>query len=361
MRISSLHIDGYRSLRNFHLDLEDLTVVVGANGVGKTNLYRALELLQAAARGRFSEHLSREGGMPSALWAGERRKAERRRMHIAVDMEGINYELVSGLVPTTPGDPTAFRLDPDIKSETLRVQVGKRSVKMASRSGTSAEVRDQDGKWEPYERALMPNESLLSQLEEPHRFPELSAVRQAFDGWRFYHEFRSDHAAPARQPQIGVRTPVLAPDGSDLGAALRTIIEIGAEEDLAEAVSDALPGCAVDVEFGDGRFEPVLRVDGMKRPLRAREMSDGQLRYLCLVAALLSPRPPSVFALNEPETSIHPDLIEPLARLVVRANERSQVWVTTHSQELASLLKRYGRAAVVEIEKVGGVTRDIDG
>jgi len=77
---------------------------------------------------------------------------------------------------------------------------------------------------------------------------------------------------------------------------------------------------------------------GVLRPLEARELSDGTLRYLCLVAALLSPRPATLLALNEPEMSLHPELMQPLAELITLASRNSQIWVTTHSQDLAIMI-----------------------
>jgi predicted ATPase len=96
---------------------------------------------------------------------------------------------------------------------------------------------------------------------------------------------------------------------------------------------------------------------GFHDPFDARELSDGTLRYLCLLAALLSPRPPSVLALNEPETSIHPDLLEPLARLLLRASRSSQLWITTHSEALAAMIERESGSAPIRLEKVDGETR----
>jgi len=96
---------------------------------------------------------------------------------------------------------------------------------------------------------------------------------------------------------------------------------------------------------------------GLKRPLRARELSDGTLRYLCLLAALLSPRPPALLALNEPETSLHPDLYEPLARAMVNAARNSQLWVVTHSQRLAELVEQYSGEEPIRLELTGGETK----
>ncbi|MFY0580681.1 AAA family ATPase [Cystobacter fuscus] len=90
-------------------------------------------------------------------------------------------------------------------------------------------------------------------------------------------------------------------------------------------------------------------------PLGAAELSDGTLRYLCLLAALLSPRPPFL-ALNEPETSLHPSLLEPLARLIADASRRGQLFVTTHAQELATALEKNSRASLLTLHRTGGAT-----
>jgi predicted ATPase len=96
---------------------------------------------------------------------------------------------------------------------------------------------------------------------------------------------------------------------------------------------------------------------GFQRPFDAKELSDGTLQYLCLLAALLSPRPPNLLALNEPETSLHPDLFESLAKLIARAANKSQLWITTHSQVLADFILEYAGANPIELEKIDGATK----
>ncbi len=115
--------------------------------------------------------------------------------------------------------------------------------------------------------------------------------------------------APCRRPQVGTHTPILADDGADIAAAVQTILEIGDTDGLARAVDDAFPGAAIEIETRDGWFELSMRQHGLLRPLKAAELSDGTLRYLMPVAALLTPRPPELLALDEPEASLHPDLI----------------------------------------------------
>jgi predicted ATPase len=174
--------------------------------------------------------------------------------------------------------------------------------------------------------------------------------------WRFYDHLRTDRDAPARKPQIGTYTPVLGNDGVDLAAAVQTIREIGDADELDRAIADAFPGSGVAVMTADGYFEIEMRQHGLLRPLKAAELSDGTLRYLLLVAALLSPRPPALMILNEPETSLHPDLLPPLARLIARASERAQVIVVSHAATLLSELEVTAKVQRIVLEKEFGET-----
>jgi predicted ATPase len=190
-------------------------------------------------------------------------------------------------------------------------------------------------------------------------------TRRPFPNWRpcasgcagggFYDGFRVDALAPARHPQVGPRTPVLSDDGSDLAAAIQTIVEAGFD-DLHRIVADAFDGATVSVAVHDGVFDLRLQQRGMLRPLRAAELSDGTLRFLLWAAALLSPQPPSLMVLNEPETSLHPSLVRPLASLIRTAAEQTQVVVVTHSRGVLTEAAA-GEAVEIELYKEWGETR----
>jgi len=96
---------------------------------------------------------------------------------------------------------------------------------------------------------------------------------------------------------------------------------------------------------------------GLLRPMSAGELSDGTLRYLLWVAALLTPRPPQLLVLNEPETSLHPDLLPALARLILQASKRSQVIVVSHAAGLIDTLQSEPDCHSIVLSKSFGDTQ----
>ena len=362
MPIRELRVSGYRSLRQLRLPVTGLDVFVGPNGCGKSNLYRAMVLLAAAARGNLARAVAEEGGMPSLLWAGDRKRKAPVRVTLGVVRDDWEYEIACGLpiaylAPNT-GMPTAFDMDPLVKLESVTADVnGRRPVKLLDRRNQSAWLRDGDGRRCEYPIELIQSESALSQIMEAHLYPELAQFRSLLSAWRFYHQFRTDADSPMRQPQVGVYSPILDSGGENLAAVLQTIVESGDLTALDAAIDDAFPGSRLEVFVDRGRFEVGLTMPGVKRPFEARELSDGTLRYLCLVAALLSRHPAAFLVLNEPETSIHADLIQPLAHLIAKASERSQIWVITHSEVLAGHIEAETGRRPIRLEKVDGETR----
>jgi predicted ATPase len=356
--IRSLHIQGYRSIRDLTLDLAPLNVVVGPNACGKSNLYRALALLAAAAEGRLARTFADEGGMASALWAGERKRGP-ARLSIEVTSDDFAYELSCGL--PSLGD-SAFRLDPEVKRERLWLVNGAQRTVLLERDGTAVFARDAAGERVTYPFVASSSESVFAELREPHRFPALFALRGELERWRFYHHLRTDAGSALRSPQVGVRTAALAQNGSDLAAALQTIRETGDADAMRDAVTSAFPGAELVIrvpsETDDRRgFAVALQMPEFHRPFEARELSDGTLHYLCLVAVLLSPRPPPLLVLNEPEQSVHPDLLDPLARMIVRAVRDVQIVVVTHSPSLADSIEKQAGVAPIRLEKIAGQTR----
>lgn len=355
--IIEFSVKGYRSLQDIEVTLNNLNIITGPNGCGKSSLYNALYLLAKSAEGNLSQTLALEGGMPSILWAGDRKPTLSKkpiRMILQIRTDIFSYELELGLKVSSL---SLFGLDPQVKKEALWYGKEKRkSTTYLEREAGTAWVVNEKGDKHCYPLMLSHSESVLSQLHEPHLYPELSQLREIMRSWRFYHHFRTDIDSPIRRPQIGIQTPVLSNNGLDLACALQTIIEIGDHPTLEKSIDAAFPGSQLMIKAEQSRFEILLKQPGMKRAFEARELSDGTLKYLCLIAALLSPRPARFLALNEPEMSLHSDLIQPLAELIYEASRFSQIWVTTHCKVLTSYLTQLSNTDPILLDKTSGFT-----
>ena len=371
--ITRLAVAGYRSLRDVVLEIDQLTLISGGNGSGKSSLYRALRLLAEAAQGRLIASLAAEGGLSSTLWAGPEKFSREMiggtrpvqgtvrsgsiSMRLGFSGEDFGYAVDLGL----PEPMHPFRHDPEIKVEAMWTgEILGRANVFAERRGPSVKLRQADtGEWRAALGNLSPFDSMVTHCADPSDGLELLLMRERMRNWRFYDNLRTDMDAPARRPQVMTYTPVLGSDGADFAAAIATILAIGDGDALAEVVADAFPGSHVAVN-GDDYGVVEMHQPGLLRPLGAKELSDGTLRYLLLTAALLSPRPPEIMILNEPEASLHPSLLDALARLLVRASRHTQIVVVSHSERLIERLRVEGRVREIALSKRLGETRVAD-
>ena len=372
--LTTLAVSGYRSLRDLRVQLDHLNLITGPNGSGKSNVYRALRLLAEIAQGRVIQSLAREGGLESTLWAGPERfaasvlrgdhpvegtgRTKPISLKLGFSSDDFHYAIDLGL-PKPPAG--VFGHDPEIKRECIWTGPKLRpSAVLVDRRGAVVQSRVGD------ELVLITHtmsgfDSMMTHCADPRHTPEALMLREHMRGWRFYDHFRTDSLAPARTPQIGTHTPVLSHDGADLAAAVATIREIGDSAALDRAMDDAFPGSRVGVRIESGWFEVEMEQHGLLRPLRASELSDGTLRYLLWVAALLTPRPPGLLVLNEPETSLHPDLLPALGRLIAQAAAESQIIVVSHAPALIDALQSHPECRSIVLEKRFGETRVVDG
>jgi predicted ATPase len=340
MLLRSMSAENYRSLRSIRMDLGQVNLFVGENGAGKSNLYRSLQLVQAAVRGTFAQEIAAEGGMGSALWTGKRRPNEPVRIRLEAELLDeeraitFRYRIEAGLRPPAAA---GFAFEPQVKVEELSIETGRRPVTMMKRAGSGIMVRNEAGRMVEHPEQALASETAVALLGDAGHYPEIGTFRRAVSQWRFFHGFRSDRDSALRQPCLAVTAPLLDEDGANMAAIFATLKWTrGDTVDLDRAVADAFGGAQLAVpepeEFASyGLVFPQFP----QRVFQPRELSDGQIRFLALAAALLSYRTPPLIALNEPEASLHPDMLPPLAEMIARVGQSSQLWIVTHSERLA--------------------------
>lgn len=361
MRLTSFSAAGYRSLRAIRLDVGQVGVFVGENGVGKSNLYRALQLIKASAEGTLAREIAGEGGMNSALWSGKRRVGQPAR--VIIDAQFLDdetaaryaYKVEIGLPPPVSA---GFAFEPHVKEETLTVEAGRRPVEMMSRKGQSVFARDGDGRRVEHPERVLNSETALALLGGAGRYPEVGDIRATVAGWRFYHGFRTDAESPVRRPALATTSPMLDEDGANLAAVFATLRYIREDTvELDRCIADALGGARLEVpEPGETATFGLVLPEFPQRVFRPQELSDGQIRFLALAGALLSYRLPGLIALNEPEASLHPRMMPALADMIAMAAERTQVWIVTHSRDLADLVRERTGVRPLTVVRTEGAT-----
>ncbi len=337
--------ENYRSLRSIRMDLAGVNLFIGENGVGKSNLYRALQLVQAAVRGHLAREIAEEGGMASAIWSGPQRVGKPARIRLDAELTDeeraitFRYRIEAGFRP--PEAAAGFAYEPQVKEEELTIETGRRPVPVMKRIGPGIFVRGEGGRMVDYPEQAMTSETAISLLGDAGHYPEIGVFRRAVDQWRFFHGFRTDRESPLRMPCLAITAPLLDETGFNMAAVFATLRHTRQDTaDLDRAVADAFAGARLTVpEPGQYADFSLVFPDFPHRLFSPRELSDGQMRFLALAAALLSYRRPRFIALNEPETSLHPDMLPALAAMVASAARESQIWIVTHSERLATLVQ----------------------
>ena len=354
MLIQRLKISGLLSFgpQGIDLPLEPLNVLIGPNGSGKSNLIEALALLQAAPRD-LSPPVKRMGGISEWLWKGD-------------------------------DAPPAATLDAVVNYPEGTIPL--RHVLEIGRQGERFEVRDERienespnaGETQPYfyyrfqrgnpvindfidelggprrERRLRrstvyPEQSILSQRDDPDLYPELGWLQKQYRRIGLYRNWQFGPDAGLRQsPLANEPSTFLTERGENLALVLSRMrgdsrqAFVKSLQQLYDGIED------FQVEVGGGRADLFVVERGAgTRYIPASRLSDGTLRYMALAAILLDPEPPPLVVIEEPELGLHPDVILEIGELLIKASQRTQLVVTTHSTGLIDALSEYPSSVVV--------------
>ena len=316
------------------LPLRPLNVLIGPNGSGKSNFIEAIGLLQSAPQ-MLASPVRDGGGIGDWLWKGERNPTA--HLEVIVDNPVGEMPLRHSLDFTQTNQ--RFELvDEQIENESAypgydepyfyyRFQNGR---PVLNRSGDKRVLRRED---------IDPEKSILSQRKDPDQYPEITYLGEQYDRIRIYREWSFGRYTPPRRPQKpDQRNDFLEENCSNLGLMLNRLRrDVAAKSRLREMLAQLYPDIQdFDVIIEGGSVQVLLHESRFSIP--ATRLSDGTLRYLCLLVLLCQPSPPPLLCIEEPELGLHPDAIVGIGELLKEASTRTQLIVTTHSEVLVDSL-----------------------
>ena len=366
-------MDGKRLIRTIRLDnilsygsfdeefhLEPLNVFIGPNASGKSNLIDVLSLLAAAPTRDLQAPIREGGGVHEWLWKGATRlgraivdvtveypKKRPLRYRLTFTENGARFELLEEAIGNEK--PRKKNEEPFAFYRYLR---GRAKLNVLS--------QDQSRSYQSLtQEELLQDQSILSQRRDPNTYPELTYLADAFERMRFYRDWNFGRATPPRLPQqADLRQDILLEDASNIGLALSGLLN---QPPAKRQIMDRLKAFHPSIEdmrssLHSNTVQIFFHEEGLQHPVPSTRLSDGSLRYLCLLAVLCNPDPPPVVCIEEPEIGLHPDVIPEVAELLVEASSHSQIFVTTHSDILIDALTDTPEAVIV-CDKSEGATQ----
>jgi predicted ATPase len=336
MLIKRLKVSGLLSFgpTGTELPLGRLNVIIGPNGSGKSNVVEAVALLKAAPT-NLPAPIKEVGGIREWLWksslayreaeieavlAGSGSKGELRHGFRIADHGGrfeVADEWIEHGMATAPlSGPFVYRFN-------------RGNPVLHEQGGAEREMRRE---------TIKPEQSILAQVRDPERYPELARLQEGYEQIRLFRNWSfGPNAALRHEQSTHGRADFLADGGENLALVLGKI-RSRIKPDLLPFLQKLYDGIEDFEVTSEGGNALLFLVEKGRREIPATRLSDGTLRYLCLLAILLHPNPPPLVVIEEPELGLHPDVIPTVAELLRKASERMQLLVTTHSRMLVDAL-----------------------
>ena len=336
--------------------LEPLNVLIGPNGSGKSNLIEALSLLQATPRD-LQEPIRAGGGIRDWLWKGAAATP-----WATIDVTFTYSNLPLRYLLSFTENWSRFQLVDEVVEDEKSRAAQHKQPHFYYRYQHGDPILNVAGLESPRRLSLSDintDQSILSQLRDPGYYPQLWNAGLVFQSIAFYREWTLGRRAPARLPQRpDLYQAVLLEDASNLGLVLSDLLNQPLiKEQILVQMRDFYPSFRdANASVSGGTVQIFFHEKGLRQSVPATRLSDGSLRYLCLLAVLCHPTPPSVVCIEEPELGLHPDVIPEVGKLLVEASSRSQIFVTTHSDILVDALTDVPEAVIV-CEKSEGATQ----
>lgn len=335
------------------IELQPLNVLIGRNSAGKSNLIEAISILKATPT-NLPAPFRQGGGINEFLWKGEGSNSIANIDVILKYPERHQYDLHYQLSLTEVGqrlelvDEFLQNKEPYEGQEDVyfyyRYQKGHPvlNINKITDNGErfKRELRRED---------LILDQSVLSQRKDPDLYPELSYVSTEFSNIGLYRHWQiGRYSEPRNAQKADLPLHPLLEDGSNLGLFLKNLQRKLGQRKIIEYLEKFYEEAEeLDVSIYGGTVQIFIREKELIQPIPATRLSDGTLRYLCLMALLLDPTPPPLICIEEPEIGLHPDILPTIAELLIEASQRTQLIVTTHSDTLVSALSEYPESVIV--------------
>ena len=350
-KVKRIGIQGFKRLLDISLDMRPMMVMIGANGSGKTSFMDALSLVAASAEGGLNRRLNDMGGAAEIL---TRERSE--KMSFSADME-------------VPGhNPLEYRMSVAVQGQTY--SVSQESLTQVRTGGFAQPFKHIESVYKDIRyfdsdenHLIRPNwefnhfESSLSQV--PKLFREAEDLRRTLSAVTQYHMLDVGPRAPVKLPQQLRPVELPGENGENLVPFLFNLRET--DQDKYEAIEDALrvafPGFD-SLNFpiaAAGMISMTWKDKAFRSPIYIHQLSEGTLRFLWLASLLQSPGLSTITMIDEPEVSLHPELLSLLAELLREASHRTQIIVATHSDRLIRFLEA-GEVVAMDVGEDGGVS-----
>jgi len=345
MRIKSLHVRNFRSLVSVRLPLHNLNVVIGPNGSGKTALTEVLQLLQRGSQGELGRFFDDRGGYRSVI--------SQNNGHVSAGSLAVQVELAK----SEKSDDQIDTYTLELRGTQLGFEVGAESFRTADPTArsqaafdySSSAVSSSEGSKHFLSSVglaeLLPTEPLLSQIPAAHQegLRALPPLKKFLGGVSYYRPIDVTDRSLVRLPQSLTPSRTPGAQAETLFSALYNMRTNDPElyERLAAVIAQAFPSFG-QLEFpvvGAGLVTMAWYDKCCRQPFYPNQLSEGTLRFLWLMTLIMTSPSASVLMIDEPETSLHPELVRLVALMLQEAALETQVLVTTHSSDLIGWLQ----------------------
>jgi predicted ATPase len=342
-RFKRLKIGGFRRLYDVDLEMRPVMVMIGANGVGKTSVLDAIMLLSSSAKSNLNQTLNDMGGITGILTNNRTNILSFTLSYFRPDQELMDYELIieqRGLSYT-------------IAKEKLFQHSPFMNTIIDSKHGISSLLIHAIDKVNNFN----PLETSLSQY--PKREKSIDVFWNALQTSLYYHILPVGFNSPVRLPQQLRPSDLPGEHGEYLVPFLYSLKESNPDrfESLEDTLKAAFPGFErlYFPPVAAGMFTMTWKDKNFRTPLYMNQLSEGILRFLWLASLLHSPSLPSITMIDEPEVSLHPELLAHLVELFREASQRTQLMIATQSDRLVRFLKPE-EVVVMDIDEQGFAT-----